>query len=301
MKKNEIVTKLADWLTKKILMSSPRIIGRHPSKTYHSLKRTIGREVSHPRELFLVDPQQLRAGARKAVETQKNWAAARGLWAALPPGLNLAGMVVDFSEYVRHVFILTQEIGHIYGLIPDPTSATFEKSLHEYYSNEFERILAFAMWGFGVKSPSVDYLSCSLGKESAPAAIPKQSESQETGLFERLVHRGSEKARLRGEISLAKETVIKGLVEQLVKTMFKEAADETVETVVKFAVPGIGGAIGVASNYVDMHVVGNRLTNMMEEEHLRIRPEVLLYWKKESSPVRRFFKLFARKDNRMKG
>jgi len=47
-----------------------------------------------------------------------------GFVAGVPAGLwgVTAGTVIDLEEYVRRLFLMAQQIGHIYGLIPNPFS-----------------------------------------------------------------------------------------------------------------------------------------------------------------------------------
>lgn len=288
-------TNLVDYIVHSILEGAPSFFGRHPSKTYRVIRRILSLEVTHPRDLFRTDTKRLRVVAKRVVNRQKNWAAAFGLWAGLPGGaLGIGAMTVDFAQYIRRVFIMTQEIGQVYGVIPNPFWDVGDATLEEYYLTEFEQILSYAMLGFGVKSSSLKIVSSFFGDADSGANIAEKQVQDKESISILLAHRGAEKVEQKKAVGLAKEKMTRELVTKLVEKLGEKTTGETIDKIVKFAVPVVGGILGAASNYVDVNIVGDRLMDVMEAEHKRIRQNVIWHWRWERSPFRLFYRLLTK-------
>ena len=59
-------------------------------------------------------------------------------------------MTIDLEEYLRRVFLISQEIRHVDGIIPMPFVDTINENLSEYYAAVQAEILRAVMIGFGI-------------------------------------------------------------------------------------------------------------------------------------------------------
>ena len=122
-----------------ILLSAAKLPGYriHPCETYARLKIFGVDEINHPKDLFDADVKMLTKAARAFAETHCRKLAAIGFGTGLPggPAGVAAGVTIDLEEYLRRVFLIFQEIGHVYGIIPMPFVDTVNENTSEYYAD----------------------------------------------------------------------------------------------------------------------------------------------------------------------
>ena len=94
--------------------------------------------INHPKDLFDQDIKQLRMVAENLIGGHKRWGAGVGFAAGAPGGIVgfVGGTAIDLEEYLRRLFRLAQEVGQVYGLIPNPFTESIDDSMHNYFENK---------------------------------------------------------------------------------------------------------------------------------------------------------------------
>ena len=142
-----------------IILSAAKLPGYkiHPYETYAKLKLIGFNDIEHPKDLFKSDIQMLKEAAKSFAGKHSIKLGATGFATALPGGPwgMAAGVTTDLEEYLRRVFLISQEIGHVYGLIPMPFADSVNEDIDEYYAAAQKEILKAILIGVGLGGVSM--------------------------------------------------------------------------------------------------------------------------------------------------
>jgi len=248
--------KVSGWLMNASKLPGYRI---HPSETYRSFKALGLKIPEHPREIFKLNHEDLHRVAFESLRKNKRKLGAIGFATGLPGGpVGLTvGTVVDIEEYVRMLFRLTQQLGHVYGLIPCPYSDDIDSDVDDYFESVQEKILLGMLVGLGAGSSTllVTKVAANIAQKQAKNIIRK---------------------------TLAQQPMI-ALTKQIGKVLVGKVTKQGIAKCVGRAIPVIGGVINGAVSYGTVKVFGERLIKGYGTEFENCQKSVLDYWDGQSS------------------
>ncbi|WP_079478685.1 hypothetical protein [Halobacillus salinus] len=227
----------------------------HPYDTYNFLNKNynVG-NLDHPKEVYFIDENKLKLATGQIVAAHKLKFATTGFAAGAPGGLwgVTAGTALDLEEYVRRLFLMAQQMGHIYGLIPNPFAEEVDLDEEVYFESVQDEIVKLIALGLGVGG-----VSLTLTETSKALGVKKARDIARHKVSEELTTRVAKKvAGFLGK-KLTKNQIAKG---------------------VSRAVPVIGGGINAGFNYVSIGGLGRKMATNLEKEHIRLKPQVLDHW-----------------------
>lgn len=228
---------------------------KHPFETYQELSRSYGISgIKHPKDLFDKDITLLNLAAKKAIGKYKRSLTTKGFLTGIPGGFSgiVAGTAIDMEEYLRTMFLLSQELGQIYGLIPNPFSADVSENINNYFEEVNEEILKALLIGLGAGTSGMFIVN----------AAKKYGEKKANDILRERV---------------TEHTLVK-LAEKIGTTFGLKVAKTDVAKLVAKGVPLIGGVLNASLNYKSVDVAGENLVNNFRKEHLAIRPKIIEYW-----------------------
>lgn len=239
-----------------IILSAGHLPGfkKHPFETYNFMKKTFSvTGIEHPKDLYNIDKIILRMSAEKIIVKHKREFALAGLAAGLPGGPwgMAAGNAIDLEEYLRSLFGLAQEIGHVYGIIPNPFIEDIANSVDDYFEGAKEQILKSVLIGLGVGSVS-------MGITEIADLLAQESEEI---LFDKV-----------------SERMITELAKRIGKALGVEVTMKSTSKLVSSAIPIIGGIVNAYFNYKAVDLIGKNLIKNFEREHLKVKPRVIEFW-----------------------
>lgn len=242
-----------------IILSAGKLPGykKHPLDTYDYMQKTCAiTGLKHPKDIYNIDIKILLMSAEKIVVKHKREYALSGFAAGLPGGPwgMAAGNAIDLEEYLRGLFVLSQEIGHVYGIIPNPFIADISHSVDEYFESVKEQILKSILIGLGVGGVSIGITEI--------AELIAEKESEEI---------------LREKVS---EKIVTELAKNIGKAIGVKVTTSGVSKLVSRAIPIIGGLVNAYFNYKAVELIGNNLIKNFKREHLKNKPRVKEFWDK---------------------
>ncbi len=239
-----------------IILAAAKLPGYkiHPYETYARLNIFGINDINHPKDLFKADVRMLTAAAKSFAKTHYRKLGAIGFGTGLPGGPwgAAAGVTIDLEEYLRRVFLMTQEIGHVYGVIPPAFVDNVNKNTDEYFAEVQAEILKAIMIGLGISGVSMTITE-----------IAKLIATKET------------KEIIAQKIS---NQIITWLVKQIARRLGIQLTKRQISQGVLRFIPIWGGFINAAFCYKSMQLIGNNLINAFEMEHNSVRETVLKYW-----------------------
>ncbi|WP_147803715.1 hypothetical protein [Alkalicoccus halolimnae] len=215
----------------------------HPYETYRRLNKDSGVDkLQHPREIYYIDQKKLDKAADKAITKHKQRFAATGAAVGAPGGpvAMFGGAVIDVEEYVRRMFLLTQELGHIYGVLPNPFTYEETGSYDDYFDSIQHDLLKMMLLGLGGSGVSIDTLD---KKDDADKKEP---------------------AKVDEEVMYKVAVKIADIVGK--KKMKKHAAK-----MMGRSVPLVGGGINGTLNYYFLNQLGKNTKKHLKKEHEEVR------------------------------
>ncbi|MGO9378044.1 MAG: hypothetical protein ACLP29_05770 [Dissulfurispiraceae bacterium] len=240
-----------------ILLSAAKLPGYriHPYETYARLKIFGVNNINHPKDLFDADVKMLTKAARAFAETHCRKLAAIGFGTGLPggPAGVAAGVTIELEEYLRRVFLLSQEIGHVYGIIPMPFVDTVNENTSEYYADVQAEILKAILIGMGIGGITMtvsEIAKLVAAKEAKEIAVKKISNK-----------------------------IITELAKQIAKKLGVRLTQGQMSRRALRIIPVLGGGVNAVFCYTGMKVIGNRMIDTFEKEHKSVRRTVRKYWK----------------------
>jgi len=235
-----------------LILSASKMPGykRHPYDTYAQIKKVHGiANIQHPQDVYGIDINILRKTAQGIIGDHQRWFAATGFAAGLPGGpIAVATAVVDIEEYLRRIFLLSQEIGHVYGLIPNPFSEKVDDDIDIYFETVKEEILKAMLIGLGAGGFTIGVAEVAkmLAEKEAKDIVAKK----------------------------INDKVITQLVKEIAKFLGKKVTkDQIAKGVLKF-VPIVGGGINAVGNYNAIGYIGENLIESFEKEHNSVKSRV---------------------------
>ena len=229
----------------------------HPDETYAQLSLLGMNAVKHPKDLYKYDPALLSRYAKTIIAKERIKLAGIAFGTGLPGGpvSITGGALLDMEEYVRRIFILSQKVGHIFGVIPIPFVKFIPDSIEDYFDSVREETLKAVLLGFGTAgiSMGISQFSKFLAEKEAKEIIQR---------------RISEKAITELSMNVA-------------KVLGKEVTKKSIGRTAGRIIPVVGGAINATFAYFALKKIGNNLVNNMMKEHMEVKPHVLYYWEDE--------------------
>lgn len=211
-----------------------------PAETYKNMKlQEGGSPLSHPKEVYSLEMKDLDKAADEIIKKHNIRFAATGAAVGAPGGpvAMFGGAVIDIEEYIRRMFLLTQELGHVYGVIPNPFSYEETNSNEEYFSSiqlEVMKAMILGLEGKGVKI----------------GTLQTKEEREKDDIDPETVYQLARKiADLVGKQKLKKH---------LAKVMGR-------------SVPLLGGGINATLNYYFIKQLGGNLKDEIRQEHVYVR------------------------------
>lgn len=226
----------------------------HPFETYAELRDLGLSGITHPRDAFLREATALARAARALTKKSSSRLARTGFVTGLPGGpLGIAaGVTVDLEEYTRRTFHVAQQVGHVFGLIPDPYAERVPDDVHEYFESVQPDVLSAILIALGSDAAS------SRGTEISKNIAERQT---------RLVLKNKSRQKLTTELGLRAAKVI-GL----------HLAEGRLGRMLFSMVPVMGGGVNALFCYMSMQRIGRNLITYFEHEHRKVRPDVLSFW-----------------------
>lgn len=218
-----------------------------PVQTYSMLQQYGIRNVCCARDVYAVDLHELKRVAKQIVKKHRLRFALLGMATGAPGQLVavIGGTLVDLEEYVRRLFLLAQELGQIYGLIPNPFLQEHGNQISDYFESVKEELLKAILIG--------------LGAGGITLGIVEVAKSVATKEARQVVNR---KVSEQALVQLAK-AIGEKLGYQVTKT-------GTSRAITKF-IPVIGGIVNAGFNYYAINIIGERLIRQFEKEHIQIK------------------------------
>jgi len=229
----------------------------HPDETYAKLSLLGMNDVKHPKDLYKYDPALLSKYANTFIEKERIKLAGIAFGTGLPGGpvSITGGVLLDIEEYVRRIFILAQNIGHTFGIIPIPFVKIIPDNIEDYFDSVQEELLKAVLLGFGTAGISMGIAQ-----------------------FSKLLAEKEAKGIIHKKIS---EKAITELSMNVAKVIGKELTKKSISRTAGRIIPIVGGAINAAFAYYALKKIGNSLVENMMKEHLEVKPNVIYYWKEE--------------------
>lgn len=228
---------------------------KHPFDTYAEIAKLTGiTGINHPRDVFVQDIKQLRIAAENLIGSHKRWAASVGFATGAPGGLVglFGGTAVDLEEYLRRLFLLAQEVGQVYGLIPNPFTESIDDSMDNYFESAKEEILKAMLIGLGTGVVTMGVVQI--------AKLIAEKEANEI---------------VKKKIS---EKVITKMAMELAKLLGIRLTKKGLAQIVGKSIPIVGGGVNAVVNYKAIDTIGENLMENFEKVHLDIRAQVLNHW-----------------------
>lgn len=234
-----------DTLTQRlsnIILKAGRMPGYkvHPTDTYRRVKKLEDRpELTHPEEVYAVKLSELDKAADDVMKKHNYLFAATGAAVGAPGGpvAMFGGAVIDIEEYIRRMFLLTQELGHIYGVIPNPYTYEETHSYEAYFAASQEELMKAMVLGLGGKGVKIGTLS-----------------TQEE----------------RDKQNIDPETMYQ-LALTIADLVGKQKLKKHVAKIMGRSIPLVGGAINGTLNYYFMKQLGRNLRKEIRNEHETVR------------------------------
>ena len=230
----------------------------HPKETYAELSLLGMSDVKHPKDLYKYDPALLSKYAKTFIDKERIQLAGIAFGTGLPGGpvSITGGVLLDMEEYVRRVFILAQNIGHTFGIIPIPFVKFIPDSIEDYFDSVHEEILKGILLGFSTAGISMGITQ-----------------------FSKLLAEKGAKEIIQKKIS---EKAIMELSKNVAKVLGKEATKNSIRRTTGRVIPIVGGAINATFAYYALKKIGNNLVENMMKEHMEVKPNVIYYWTEEN-------------------
>ena len=230
----------------------------HPKETYAELSLLGISDVKHPKDLYKYDPALLSKYAKTFIDKERIQLAGIAFGTGLPGGpvSITGGVLLDMEEYVRRVFILAQNIGHTFGIIPIPFVKFIPDSIEDYFDSVHEEILKGILLGFSTAGISMGITQ-----------------------FSKLLAEKGAKEIIQKKIS---EKAIMELSKNVAKVLGKEATKNSIRRTTGRVIPIVGGAINATFAYYALKKIGNNLVENMMKEHIEVKPNVIYYWAEEN-------------------
>lgn len=229
----------------------------HPNETYAQLALLGMNDVKHPKDLYRYDPALLSKYAKTFIAKERIKLAGIAFGTGLPGGpvSITGGVLLDIEEYVRRIFILSQKVGHIFGVIPIPFVKYIPDSMEDYFDSVHEEILKAVLLGFGTAgiSMGISQFSKFLAEKEAKDIIQRR----------------------------ISEKTITELSMNVAKVLGKEVTKKSIGRTAGRIIPVVGGAINATFAYFALKKIGNNLVNNMMKEHTEVKPHVIYYWEEE--------------------
>ncbi len=239
-----------------IILSAAKLPGYkiHPYETYARLKIFGINDIDHPKDLYKADIQMLTDAAKSFAGKHSIKLGATGFATGLPGGPwgMAAGVTADLEEYLRRVFRIAQEIGHVYGLIPMPFVDSVNEDVDEYYSAAQKEILKAILIGVGLGGVSMGIA------ETAKRIARKEAE----GILSKKIS----------------DKLITQLANRIARILGGNLTQEQISVRALKFIPILGGVLNSFFCYKSLQFVGNNLINNFEKEHNSVRKNVLKYW-----------------------
>ncbi len=243
----------------KIILAAKNLPGYkiHPLETYTKLKSYGINDVTHPKNLFNQDIDIITKAARSIVAKHRIRLAATGFISGLPGGpWGIAGgTVADLEEYIRRMFLLAQEVGHVYGLIPIPYVETISDDAEEYFDTVQEEVFKAILIGLGIG-----------GFSMAATQLSKFVAEKEA------------KEILARKIS---QKVLTELAKRIARVLGIQLSKRQISRIVLRAIPILGGGFNATICYYSLKALGNNLIKHFREDHLSIKESVMSHWEKK--------------------
>lgn len=237
---NTLTKRISDIILKAGKLPGYKI---HPSDTYKRVKKLEDRpDLTHPKEVFALELKELDKAADDVIKKHNYRFAATGAAVGAPGGpvAMFGGAVIDIEEYIRRMFLLTQELGHIYGVIPNPFTYKESYSYDTYFASVQQELMKTMVLGLGGKGVEIGTLS-----------TPEEREKQD----------------------IDPETMYQ-LALTIADLVGKQKFKKHVAKVMGRSVPFIGGGINGTLNYYFMKQLGRNLKKEIRKEHEIVRAHI---------------------------
>jgi hypothetical protein len=238
---NQFTSRITD-----IIVQAGRLPGYkvHPFETYHYLKRFVPdkHHLTHAKEIYDIDPARLDKVADKIIKKHLQRFAATGAAVGAPGGpvAMFGGAVVDIEEYIRRMFLLTQELGHVYGVVPNPLTYEESRSPDDYFK--------------AVQPELLNTMLVSLGGDGEIATLKAVGTEEEKREREKL----DEELLYQVAVKIAEFVGRKQLKKHATKMLGR-------------SVPLVGGGINGTLNYYYLNKLGKNMKKHLREEHDEVR------------------------------
>ncbi|SDN86218.1 hypothetical protein [Alkalicoccus daliensis] len=211
-----------------------------PMETYKNLKLQKNNvPLSHPKQVYTLEMEELDKAADEVIKKHNYRFAATGAAVGAPGGpvAMFGGAVIDIEEYIRRMFLLTQELGHIYGVLPNPFSYNQHADNEEYFSSIQLELMKAMVLGLGGKGVTIGTL-----------------QTQEE----------------KGEDNIDPQTMYQ-LAMKIADLVGKQKLKKHLAKVMGRSVPLLGGGINGTLNYYFIKQLGRNLKDEIRQEHVYVR------------------------------
>lgn len=226
--------------------------GVHVLDTYEEFSRFSGINITQPKDLYIkVNEALIEKFIDKRIESYKLKVTLIGGGTGILGGpVGVAGFIVDLEEYLRAIYNLSQEIGYVYGILPNPFSFEKIESDRKLFFESISKDTLKAM-AIGLGASSVSFVS----KEIFKAIAKKEA-----------------KEILNKKIS---EKLITQLAKEVGKLLGKQLTKKAISQGALRFIPIIGGVVAGAINYKSFEMVGKNLKEGLKKER-EILKEIIL-------------------------
>lgn len=222
----------------------------YPVDIYNKLRAFGINEVSKPKDLLCVDIEKLDRAAKSFLSSQKKKAASTSAALSIPGGpISILTIIADIEETIRRFFLVVQEIGYTYGIIPSPYIEDIDLTDPDsYFSEVQEAILKGVLVGFGEVT----------AKELVVSILRKLAEKEA-------------KEILKKKIS---ENLIMEMAKKMAKIIGVKITKKQTSKFILRTIPVISAGISGAISYKVMEDFGNNVIREFRNVHLELRKEL---------------------------
>jgi len=127
-----------------------------PFEIWDRVGEISGEIIKHPRDTYKVDEFILDIVADDFIDSERNRLTLTGIVLGIPGGpISVGSSGVDIEEYVRTLFRISQALGYIYGILPNPLIDDFNFKHGNFIVAEILKIMAL---GIGMGGVSVAFV-----------------------------------------------------------------------------------------------------------------------------------------------
>lgn len=128
----------------------------NPFEIWNNIEEISGEIIKHPRDTYKIDDFILDIVADDFIASERNRLTSTGVILGVPGGLiSVGSSAVDIEEYVRTLFRISQALGYIYGILPNPLIDDFNFKHGNFIVAEILKIMAL---GIGMGGVSVAFV-----------------------------------------------------------------------------------------------------------------------------------------------